>query len=577
MRLSLAVTDATLSLTFAGDTLAQKLAVPYDAAATAATARAIVAVLARGNQARTLTGRNLDDLRHHGETLWRTLIPPEIQRQLERGDTLTLELDEALVAVPWELMFDGTHFLCRRLSIGRQVATRQPRRGDERRGVGTPVRVLVMAADPRGDLPAVRAEGDAILAELERHPTVHARLSTAPDRAFALRYFKDYDVVHFAGHADFVAAQPGDSGWLLADGKLTATELARLGGGRPMPMIVFGNACQSGHTEAWSGDSAGDSAADAAGGNDRVFGLANALLTAGVRHYIGTQWEVVDGQSAQFAAALYRELADGKAIGAAVRHARAAVVATVGESALAWASYVLYGDPEARPLQRAEGRLKLSIPSAARIAARASAPWKRPALDEAHNLRSPKAMAPLASGSVTPGTPAAPRSTNWIYTAIAGVAFGLFGVGVVWWRATKKPPMVSHPTSTGLAVLAISASANADDQQQARQLEWCLPSEIERDRVVVVPPEKLATLQAQTNGALDRINARRIGLAVGARWVVYGNVAGGTANLFVSAVVDDRTIHADSFPIAGDGRAQCTRFAAETAAALAHEPEPTTR
>ncbi|HEX4457827.1 MAG TPA: CHAT domain-containing protein, partial [Polyangia bacterium] len=538
---------------------------PYDAAATAATARAIVAVLARSNQARTLTGRNLDDLRHHGETLWRTLIPPEIQRQLERGDTLTLELDEALVAVPWELMFDGAQFLCRRLSIGRHVATRQPRRGDERRTVGTPARVLVMAADPRGDLPEVRAEGDAILAELERHPTVHARLSNAPDRAFALRYFKDYDVVHFAGHADFVAAQPGASGWLLADGKLTADELAKLGGGRPMPMIVFGNACQSGATEAWNSDGDGD--------NARVFGLANALLTAGVRHYIGTQWEVVDGQSAQFAAALYRELADGKTIGAAVRHARGAVVAQAGEAALAWASYVLYGDPEARPLQRPDARIKLSIPSAARIAARASAPWKRPALSGARNLPLPKAMAPVASGNVTNGAAPAGRA-SWVYAAVAGVALGLFGVAVVWWRVTKKPPMVDHPTSRGVAVLALSASASAEDQQQARQLEWCLPGELEHDRVPVVPPANLDTLQAQTNGALDRLSARRIGLAVGARWVVYGNVAGGTANVFVSAVIDDRTVHADSFAVSGDGKSQCTRFAAEAAAALAKEPPP---
>ena len=560
MRLTVTTSGATLSVTFAGDTLSRKLELPYDAAATAATSRAIVDGLARGNRARTLTAQNLADLRHHGETLWRTLIPPEIHEGLMRGDTLTLELDEALVAVPWELMFDGAQFLCRRLSIGRHVATRQPRRGDERRSVGTPVRVLVMAADPRGDLPDVRAEGDAILAELERHPTVHARLSNAPDRAFALRYFKDYDVVHFAGHADWVAADPSASGWLLADGKLTADELAKLGGGRPMPMIVFGNACQSGHTAAWSGD------------DDRVFGLANALLTAGVRHYIGTQWEVVDGQSALFAAALYRELADGKAIGAAVRHARGAVVKEAGEAALAWASYVLYGDPAARPLQRPDARVKLSIPSAARIAARASAPWKRPALSGARNLPLPKAMAPLASGNVTSGAGSAAARASWIYTLLAGIAVGLFGVAVVWWRVTKKPPMVAHPTASGLAVLALSASASPDDQQQARQLEWCLPDELQHDRVPVVPPASLDTLEAQTNGALDRMMARRIGLAVGARWVVYGNVAGGTANLFVSGVVDDRTVHADSFKVAGEGKAECTRFAAEAAAALAKEP-----
>src|SRR6266542_3629578 len=99
MRLGLLAAGETLTLTFAGDTVARKWAVPWDAAATAA--RAIVDALARANRGRTLGDKNLDDLRHHGETLWRTLVPPELQHELMRGDSLTLELDEALVAVPW--------------------------------------------------------------------------------------------------------------------------------------------------------------------------------------------------------------------------------------------------------------------------------------------------------------------------------------------------------------------------------------------------------------------------------------------------------------------------------------------
>jgi CHAT domain-containing protein len=550
VRLSLSVSGATLAVTFAGDTMARKHTQPYDAAATAATARAIVDVLARGNRAHALSDKNLEDLQHHGEQLWRTLMPTEVQAELLRGDTLQLELDEALVAVPWELMFDGAQFLCRRLSIGRIVATRQPRRGDERRTVGTPIRVLVMAADAKGDLPEVRREGEAIIDELETRPTVKARLSTAPDRAFALRYLKDYDVVHFCGHADFVAAEPGQSGWTLADGKLTADEIVKLGGGRPMPMVVVGNACQSGHTVAWDGDSA------------QVFGLANAFLTAGVRHYLGTQWEVVDGQSALFAADFYRHLTDGKAIGAAVRHARATVVERAGETALAWASYVLYGDPDVRPLHRPEQKEKLSIPSGLKIAARASAPWKRPAATGARKLDD-------ALTGVERRLPA------WVPAALGGIAVGLVGVTVSAWLLHRKPaiPSPGQATMKGVAVLAVSAGESTTDQRHARELEWCLPGELAKDHVDVVSPERLMTLQAQVNGALDRTSARALGHAVGARWVVYGNVASGTAHLFVSEVLNDRTVHADSFTV-DDPTARCTSFAAAAAAHLAAEPNP---
>lgn len=550
MRLSVSLSGTTLALTFAGETLARKYTRPYDAAAIAATARAIVDVLARGNRARTLSDKNVDDLKHHGEALWRALIPPELHGELGRGDSLALELDEALVAVPWELMFDGARFLCRRLSIGRIVATRQPRRGDERRAVGTPIRVLVMASDPKGDLPEVRAEGEAIIDELEQHATVKARLATAPDRAFVLRYLKDYDLVHFAGHADYVADQPGQSGWTLADGKLTADEIVTLAGGRPMPMVVFGNACQSGHTGAWSGETSA------------VFGLANAFLTAGVRHYLGTQWEVVDGQSALFAAELYRHLADGKAIGAAVRHARAAVVERAGETALAWASYVLYGDPDVRPLHRPEHKGKLSIPSGLKIAARASAPWKRPAQGDRAR----------AAGDVIDRVER--KLPAWLPAALGGVAAGLVGVTVAAWlmhRPSRAP--VGRATLAGIAVLPLSTGQSQLDQRHARELEWCLPVQLSNDHVPVVPPEKLMTLQAQTNGAYDQASARALGLAVGARWVLYGNVDAGVAHVAVSEVMNDRAIY--DAPIAlDDPRAGCTAFAAATAAHLLREPPP---
>jgi len=542
VRLSLSVSGATLAVTFAGETMARKHTLPYDAAATAATARAIVDVLARGNRARTLSDKNLDDLRHHGEALWRTLIPAELHGDLQRGDSLALELDEALVAVPWELMFDGAQFLCRRLSIGRIVATRQPRRGDERRAVGTPIRILVMAADPKGDLPEVRKEGEAIIDELEKHATVKARLSTAPDRAFALRYLKDYDVVHFAGHADYVADAPEKSGWTLADGKLAAEEIVKLGGGRPMPMIVVGNACQSGHTAAWDGDTTA------------VFGLANAFLTAGVRHYVGTQWEIVDGQSALFAAEFYRHLTDGKAIGAAVRHARAAVVERAGATALAWASYVLYGDPDVRPLHRPEHKAKLSIPSGLRIAARASAPWKRPAATGA------RALQKLDT--------AERRLPAWIPAALAGLAAGLVGVTLAAYLMHRKAaPPTGQPTLAGVAVLAFSTGDSPADQQKARDLEGCLPLQLSTDHVAVVAPEKLMTLQAQTNGVYDRASARALGLAVGARWVLFGNIASGTAHLTVAAVVNDETVYADSFPL-DNAASRCKSFAAAAAPRL---------
>ena len=415
MRLTFAVAGGQIVCTVAGETLSQKRSLPFDPAHAAALGRETLAILTRGNRARRLTESNLADLRHVGEELLRALVPPDVQEELRRGSgPLLLELDEALVAVPWELLHDGEMFLCRRFDVGRSVASPQARRGMPARSVGLPVRVLVLLADPRGDLVEVRAEGEAIAAELDKHTAVRTRISSSATVEFARRYLKDYDVVHFAGHADYDATAPQEGGWHLDGGKLTAGEIAGLGGGRPMPILVFSNACQSGQTEPWSA-AAADSPA-------RVYGLANAFLLVGVRHYIGTQWEVVDGQSATFAAAFYAELVTGASIGASVRRAREATVASGGEGDLGWASYVLYGDPAFAPLQRGEASA-LRIPTGKQLDARSSAPWKRPRqrdssspnLGGANSARGPRAL-----------DAAAPRSHSaWIWAGAIGALVGL--------------------------------------------------------------------------------------------------------------------------------------------------------
>jgi hypothetical protein len=121
-----------------------------------------------------------------------------------------------------------------------------------------------------------------------------------------------------------------------------------------------------------------------------------------------------------------------------------------------------------------------------------------------------------------------------------------------------------------VAVLALSASALPDDQKRARELEWCLPGELTKDRVAVVAPEKLMTAEVQAPAVFDKASARAFGLAHGARWVLYGNVADGRANLFVAEVLNERTVHADSFAI-DDVKLRCQSFAAAAAQRLRAE------
>jgi CHAT domain-containing protein len=325
----------------------------------------VVSILHRGNRSHKLTEANLEQLRLVGEELARKLLPQPVLSDIRRTmGVLTLELDETLLSFPWELFYDGEQFLCRRFDLGRIVRTsRPPRAVVQRSSASPPLRLLIVCADPSGDLPQVEREGLEIVSQLDGNPTLLARMVTEADLKFARRELKDHDFVHFAGHAE-PAQKATDYGWRLDDGLLIGREIADMGAGRPMPSLVFSNACRS-------------AAFTESNGDGQVFGLAQAFLTAGVRHYVGTQWEMVDGQGAQFARHLYTDLSRGASVGAAVRNARNRVIAESGEGQLAWASYVLYGDPEHIPLPVGETPEAPSAePSPLRLGVRATAPFK---------------------------------------------------------------------------------------------------------------------------------------------------------------------------------------------------------
>jgi len=202
---------------------------------------------------------------------------------------------------------------------------------------------MLIVADPQGDLPAAAREGQTIQEDLtgeaERlRVDLRHRVSTSSVQAA----LPQYNVLHYAGHADYDLQEPAQSGWRLADGKLTAQDVLQLGAAATVPALVFCNACQSGQTQAWTLSQEAEQA---------IYGLANAFLLAGAQHYIGSFWEIPDQPSSTFAIAFYRALAQGIGVGEALRRARQALAERYGEESVVWASYVLYGDPTCRYLE----------------------------------------------------------------------------------------------------------------------------------------------------------------------------------------------------------------------------------
>jgi hypothetical protein len=114
------------------------------------------------------------------------------------------------------------------------------------------------------------------------------------------------------------------------------------GSKKPLPALIFSNACQSGQTSEWSGTDHRD------WGHYYAYDLVNALLRSGVQHYIGTFQDVRDMSGLSLGLYFYELMAQSRSIGEALRKARIRFIHEREEhdkNNLIWAHYVLYGDP----------------------------------------------------------------------------------------------------------------------------------------------------------------------------------------------------------------------------------------
>ncbi len=323
--------------------------------------RTIVATINQANRRGCLTKELLGKLKEAGQLFRDDLFPAHVKAQFNAGtaDQLIVTLDDRLVHIPWELLHDGEQFLGQRFAMGRVVRTRQPIVSHVSRSSRPPLQMLVLA-DPCGDLKSAYAEGIALRDVMEAFQDqlwVSFRSEgVSPD--FLKAKIRNYDWVHFAGHADYDGLNPERSGWRLDRGQLAAADVIKMAGTGAMPALIFSNACQSARTDAW------DVRPDA---QDRIFGLANAFILSGVKHYVGTFWEIPDETSQRFALAFYHFLLNGFSVGAAMRAARLKLIREYGEENIVWAGYLLYGDPTVSYLEPVVGEMA-AAPSNAPIA-----------------------------------------------------------------------------------------------------------------------------------------------------------------------------------------------------------------
>jgi len=284
----------------------------------------------------------LDQLKKSSRLLWEQLLTRPVKEELKScpARNLVLSLEEELVSIPWELLFDGEQFLCLRYNVGRLIRSEQKEHTVSYRSPAPRVRMLILA-NPTGDLTSAYDEGINIRNQFDRARKKIAIdfKSTSIDTLFVRRSLREYDVVHFAGHCEYDPDDPQKIGWVFRDGRFSALDIIAMAEDNRLPSLVFSNACHSAqvNTTGIERDY-----------QEKTYSLAAAFLFSGVRLYIGAIQRVEDPMSFLFAREFYACLIRGRSVGECMRLGRLRLVKEQGLDSLLWASHILYGDPDFR-------------------------------------------------------------------------------------------------------------------------------------------------------------------------------------------------------------------------------------
>ena len=281
----------------------------------------------------------LKSLQKIGQLFWDHLLGRSIKEKLKNSPpcVLTLSLDEELIYMPWELIFDGVNFLCLKFSLGRLVRSKGDLALLQYRDLTERLKMLILA-DPNADLKSAYAEGLNIKNQFN-HKTRKVYVdfkSTNIDKTYVKKNICDYDIVHFAGHCEFDRKNIQRSGWVLSDGLFKVEDVLKMGQGCSMPALVFSNACHSAQASSGLIDLEYQRAS---------YGMASAFLFAGVRHYVGTIRKIEDNPSLVFAREFYTQLIFGVSVGESLRLSKLKLIKQFGLTSLHWVNYLLYGDP----------------------------------------------------------------------------------------------------------------------------------------------------------------------------------------------------------------------------------------
>ena len=293
-----------------------------------------------------------------GRFLFDSLLPFPLQETVRRLDSALL-ISTNTPDIPWELMFDNSsktrRFLCQGLSIGRTLlqdrettqrtssfdrVTRNKATKRETQGLS-----VLFLVNPTGERPGAEEEVASLCTSLPESVTrIILYRQQANQLEMRVRMSTEAPhVLHYAGPLPTITNSNEAELSLAGNSRLDANALEQLFQGLPKHPLVF----LSYHEDERPARPTTSLLSSTQERDEQMEQLADSILSAGAGAVIMQRWSITPARAREFMTLFYQDIADGVALGEALRRARLSMAQHYLDDT-SCLSFILYGDPTQR-------------------------------------------------------------------------------------------------------------------------------------------------------------------------------------------------------------------------------------
>jgi CHAT domain-containing protein len=227
----------------------------------------------------------------------------------------------ALHALPFQLLYDGSHYLIEGYEIVNLPSAGLVTRHGPKRASGA----LVLAHSWEGRLPHIYPEAEFV------HQLFGGQLSVDEDVKRSVLQRAPTQILHIAAHGEYRLDQPDLSYLKLADGQLYTDDVLQQDLSYELVTL---SACETGLANV--------------AGDEELIGLGRGFLYAGAGALILSMWSVADSSTTDLMERMYSALSRGESKSSSLRYAQTSILAENQHLHPAyWGAFQLIGDDRA--------------------------------------------------------------------------------------------------------------------------------------------------------------------------------------------------------------------------------------